>query len=207
MALPYSRYLPYWKVRDILSYMESSSVQQSPDDPRSVLADAHRARKRLAAGLRLPTGLHPVLAAAVAVQVGTAAYGIAAQTTAGLAVALAGVAVMMGVAALLLHQFRRINGVRVDGLSSQIVLGTGGTSTLVYLGGFGAATWAAFESAWWLVAAAAVVGGVGYAFGTLRWWHAYRHDPAAHAGGVSRQVLAALAVCAFLGLVALLVTG
>jgi hypothetical protein len=207
MALPYSRYFPYWKVRDILSYMESSSVQQSPDDPRSVLADAHRARQRLAAGLRLPTGLHPVLAAAVAVQVGTAAYGIAAQTTAGLAVALAGVAVMMGVAALLLHQFRRINGVRVDGLSSQIVLGTGGTSTLVYLGGFGAATWAAFESAWWLVAAAAVVGGVGYAFGTLRWWHAYRHDPAAHAGGVSRQVLAALAVCAFLGLVALLVTG
>jgi hypothetical protein len=207
MALPYSRYLPYWKVRDILSYMESSSVQQSPDDPRSVLADAHRARQRLAAGLRLPTGLHPVLAAAVAVQVGTAAYGIAAQTTAGLAVALAGVAVLMGVAAFLLYQFRRINGVRVDGLSSQIVLGTGGTSTLVYMGGFGAATWAAFESRWWLVAGAAVAAGVGYAFGTLQWWHAYLHDPAAHASGVSPRVLAALAVLACLGLVALLVAG
>jgi len=143
-----------------------------PDDLRV------QARQRLADGLRLPTGLHPVLAAAVAVQVGAAAYGIAAQTTAGLAVALAGVAVLMGVAALLLYQFRRINGVRVDGLSSQIVLGTGGTSTLVYLGGFGAATWAAFESLWWLVAAAAVAAGVGYSFGTLRWWHAYRHDPA-----------------------------
>jgi hypothetical protein len=187
--------------------MESNPTQNNPGDPRSELAVADQTRQRLAARLRLPTGPHPILASAVAVQVGAAAYGIAAQTTAGLAVALAGVAVMMGVAALLLHQFRRINGVRVDGLSSQIVLGTGGTSTLVYLGGFGAATWAAFGSAWWLVAAAAVVGGVGYAFGTLRWWHAYRHDPAAHAGGVSPQVLAALAVCAFLGLVALLVTG
>ena len=138
---------------------------------------------------------------------GAAAYGIAAQTTAGLAVALAGVAVFMGVAALLLYQFRRINGVRVDGLSSQIVLGTGGTSTLIYLVGFGAATWAAFESRWWLVAAAAVAAGVGYAFGTLRWWHAYRHDPAAHAGGASPRVLAALAVLACLGLVALLIAG
>ena len=49
--------------------------------------------------------------------------------------------------------------------------------------------------------------GVGYAFGTLRWWHAYRHDPAAHAGGASPRVLAALAVLACLGLVALLVAG
>jgi hypothetical protein len=89
--------------------MESSSGLQNPDDPRSELAMADQARQRLADGLRLPTGLHPVLAAAVAVQVGAAAYGIAAQTTAGLAVALAGVAVLMGVAALLLYQSRLTN--------------------------------------------------------------------------------------------------
>jgi hypothetical protein len=187
--------------------MESNLGQQEPDDPRSELAVADEARLRLAAGLRLPAGLHPALAAAVAVQVGTAAYGIAAQTAAGLAVALAGVAVFLGVAALILHQFRRINGVRVDGLSSQIVLGTGGTSTLVYLCAFAASTWAAFESRWWLVAATAVAAGVGYAFGTSRWWHAYRHDPAARAGGASPRVLAALAVIACLGLVALMVAG
>lgn len=198
-------YLPNWKVAGTLSAMESDAAPQNPDDPRSELAIADQARQRLAAGLRLPTGLHPALAAAVAVQVGAAAYGIAAQTTAGLAVALAGLAVLMGVAAFLLYQFRRINGVRVDGLSSQIVLGTGGASTLVYLGGFGAAAWAAFESRWWLVGVAAVAAGVGYAFGTLRWWRAYRHDPAAHAGGVSPRVLAALAVFACLGLVALLI--
>lgn len=187
--------------------MASNPLQQTPDDPRAELAGADQARQRLADGLRLPTGLHPILAASVAVQVGAAAYGIAAQTAAGLAVALAGVAVLMGVAALLLYQFRRINGVRIDGLSSQIVLGTGGTSTLVYLGGFGTSTWAAFESRWWLVAMAAALAGVGYAFGTLRWWHAYRQDPATHAGGASPRVLAALAVLACLGLVALLLAG
>jgi hypothetical protein len=200
-------YLANRKVARILSTMENSPVEQHPEDPRFELAVADLARQRLAAGLRLPTGLHPALAAAVTVQVGAAAYGIAAQTAAGLAVALAGVAVLMGMAALLLYQFRRINGVRVGGLSSQIVLGTGGTSTLVYMAGFGAATWAAFESRWWLVAGAAVAAGVGYAFGTLQWWHAYLHDPAAHASGVSPRVLAALAVLACLGLVALLVAG
>src|SRR4051794_3114293 len=187
--------------------MESSPAQQNPGDPRSELAVADQARRRLAAGLRLPAGLHPVLAAAVAVQVGAAAYGIAAQTTTGLAAALAGVAVLMGVAALLLHQFRRINGVRVDGLSSHIVLGTGGPSTLIYLVGFGAATWAAFESRGWLVAAAAVVAGVSYAFGTLRWWHVYRDDPSAHASGASPRLFAALAALACLGFVALLIAG
>jgi hypothetical protein len=69
---------------------------------------------------------------------------------------------------------------------------------------FVVATWAAFDSRWWLVAVAAVVGGVGYAFGARRWWHAYQHDPAAHAGGASPRVLVVLAVLACLGLVALL---
>src|SRR5665811_1356124 len=132
-----SAYLPNWKVARILSTIENDRVQHNPDNPRSVLAGADQA------GLRLPTGLHPALAAAVAVQVGTAAYGIATQTAAGLAVALAGVAVSLGVAALTLYQFRRINGVRVYGLASQIVLGAGATSSLAYLGAFGAATWAA----------------------------------------------------------------
>ncbi len=138
---------------------------------------------------------------------GTAAHGIANHAGAGFAVGLVGVAVFLGVAALSLYQFRRINGVRVDGLASQIVLGAGAMSTLAYVCAFGAATWAAFESRWWLVAAAAVAGGVGYAFGALRWWHAYRQDPAAHTGGASPRVLAVLAAVACLGLVALMVAG
>ena len=200
-------YLTIWKVASILSTMETNPVQQNPEDSRSVLAEADEARQRLAAGLRLPTGLHPALAAAVAVQVGTAAYGIANHAAAGLVVALAGVTVFLAVAALSLYQFRRINGVRVDGLASQIVLGAGATSTMAYVAAFGAATWAAFESRWWLVAAVAAFGGVGYAFGFLRWWHAYRHDPADHARGASPRALAVTAVLACLGLVALLISG
>jgi hypothetical protein len=186
--------------------MESNSEHQNPDDPRSVLAEADRARQRMSAGLRLPAGLIPALAAATAIQIGTAAYGIANHAVVGLAVALAGVAVFLGVAAVMLFRFRQINGVRVDGLASQIVLGTGSLPTGIYVAAFGVATWAAFDSRWWLVAVAAAAGGAGYAFSTLRWWRAYRNDPVTHAGGTSPRMLAALAVVACLGLVALLVS-
>jgi hypothetical protein len=185
--------------------MESIPVHQDPDDPRTALAVADQARRRLTTGLRLPAGLYLVLATAVAVQLGAAAYGIAAQTVAGLAVVLAGLAVFLGVAALMLHRFRRINGVRVDGLASQIVLAAGASASLVYLGALAAGIWAALESLWWLVAVAAVAGGVGCALGARHWWHAYRHDPAAHARGASPRLLGALAVVACLGFAALLV--
>lgn len=178
-------------------------MPENPVDPAAALALADQTRQRLSTGLRLPTGMHPALAAAVTVQIGTAAYGVASQTVVGLVVALAGVAVFLGVAALTLYQFKRINGVRVDGLASQLILGTGTASTLVYMCAFAAATWAAFDSRWWLVVVASLAGGVGYAFGALRWWHAYREHPAAHAGGASPRVLAALAVVAGLGLVVL----
>ncbi len=185
--------------------MESISAQHDPDDPRAALAVAVEARRRLTAGFRLPAGFCEVFGAAVAVQIGAAAYGIAAQTVAGLAVVLAGLAVLLGVAALMLHRFRRINGVRVDGLVSQIVLAAGGSASLVYLGGFAAAVWAAFESRWWLVAIAAVSGGIGCALGVRQWWRAYRNDPPAHAGGASPRMLAVLAVVACVGFATLLV--
>jgi hypothetical protein len=187
--------------------MENNSMPENPDDPRAALAAADQARQRLTTALRLPAGLHPVLAVTVAIQIGTAAYGAATHTAAGLAVALAGVAVFLSVAASTLHRFRRINGVRVDGLASQIVLGTAAESTLVYLGAFAAATWAGFASRWWLLATIAVIGGAGYAYSLHRWWRAYRHDPAAHTGGASPRTLAALAALTCLGLVALLVAG
>ena len=189
----------------MLSNMESNPLPQNPGDPSSVLAAADLARDRLAAGLRLPRGLFPALALAIAGQVGTAAYGIAAQTTAGLAVVLAGMALFLGVAALVLVQFRRINGVRVDGLASTIILGTGTTSTLVYMGTFAAATWAAFESRWWLVVTAAVVGGAAYSLSAFRWWRAYRINPVERAGGASPRMLALLALAACVGFAVLMV--
>ena len=179
--------------------MESSPRPGTPDDPTAVLAAADRVRERFAAGLRLPRGTFASVAFAVAVQVAAAAYGIAAQTTQGLGVALGGAAVFLGVAAVVLLRFRRDNGVREDGLASTIVLGTGATSTVVYLGAFVAATWAAFESRWWLVAIAAVVGGAAYSLSAFRWWRAYRRDPVERAGGVSPRTLVLLAVVACVG--------
>jgi hypothetical protein len=185
--------------------MESS--RQDSDDARAALAAADEARSRLTTGLRLPTGFSPALALGGAVQVGAAAVGIAAQTVTGVAVALAGVAVFLGVAALLLHRFSRINGVRVDGLASQVVLAAGARASVVYLGALAVGIVAAFDSRWWLVAVAAVVAGVGCALGVRHWWHAYRQDPVTHARGASPRMLAALAVVACLGCAVLLVLG
>lgn len=196
--------------------MESNPRDQVPDQPddsadpvdaRAALAVADAAGRRMAAGLRLPAGTLPVLGAAVAVQVATAATGIAAQTTTGLAVVLGGLGVFLGAAALVLHRFRRANGVRVDGLASQVLLASGALASLVYPGAFAAATWAAFASQWWLVAVAAVVAGIGCAFGLRRWWRTYRHEPSEHASGASPRVLAGLAVVAVLGFATLLAFG
>ena len=178
---------------------------QPHDDPTSALAAADRARDRLATGLRLPRGLFPALAVAVAVQVGAAAYGIAAQTTAGLAVLLGGAGVFLGAASLVLVQFRRINGVRLDGLASTIILGTGTLSTVVYMVTFAAATWAAFGAHWWLVATAAVVGGAAYSASAYWWWRSYRTNPVERAGGASPRTLALLALAAGVGFAVLMV--
>ena len=175
------------------------------DDPSAALAAADQARDRLATGLRLPSGLFPALAVAIAVQVGAAAYGIAAQTTAGLAVLLAGLAVFLGVAALVLVQFRRINGVRLDGLASTILLGTGTVSTVVYMAAFAAATWAAFGSLWWLMVTSAVVGGAAYSASAYLWWRSYRTNPVERAGGASPRTLALLALAAGVGFAVLMV--
>jgi hypothetical protein len=187
----------------MLSNMESNRS----DDATAVLRAAEDARRRMSGSLRLPSGLFPALAAAVALQVGTAAYGISVQTLGGLAIALGGVAVFLALAAFLLHRFRQANGVRVDGLSSQIVLGSRTTASVVYVAAMAAATWAAFEEQWWLTVVAAVAGGIGYALDAQRWWVAYRLDPAGHAGGASPRVLAGLAVVACVGLVVLVVLG
>lgn len=168
---------------------------------------ADQARRQLTSGLRLSAGHYLVLATAVAVQIGTAAYGIAAQTVAGLAVVLADLAVFLGVAALMLHRFRRINGVRVGGLTSQILFAAGASASLGYLGAFAAGIWAAFYSLWWLVAMAAVAGGIGCALGARHWWQVYRHDPAAQARGASPRQLGAFAVLACLGFAALVLFG
>jgi hypothetical protein len=67
-------------------------------------------------------------------------------------------------------------------------------SSLVHMAAMGAAIWAAFEGQPWLVGLAAVAGGAAYAASSQLWWREYLREPATHAPGESRLVLALLAV-------------
>ncbi len=184
-----------------------SNAEYDAETARASLSAADDARRRLTSNLRLPAGLYPVLGIAIAVQIATAAYGIAAQTVAGLGVALAGLAVLFGTAAILLHRFHRINGVTVDGLTSQLALAPGGPAMLAYLGALAGSIWAAFAGQWWIVAVAAVLGGIACALGTRHWWRGYLRNPSTHARGASPRVLGALAVATAIGFVVLMVLG
>ena len=85
------------------------------------------------------------------------------------------------------------------------MLGTSTRSSLVHLAAMGAAIWAAFEGQPWLVGLAAVAGGAGYAASSRLWWREYLREPATHARGESRAVLAMGAVTFVVALVALVV--
>jgi hypothetical protein len=183
-----------------------ASMNAFPSDPAGELAAAELARQRLTGGLRLPTWFHTSLGVAVAVQIGAAAYGIAEQTGRGIAVAVAGCLPFVVVAWVQVTRFRRLNGVRVDGLVSRAVLGTSTWSVLAEMAGLAGAIWAALEDQPGLAAAAAVAGGAGYAASSYLWWRAYQRDPAGHARAESPATLLGyglVAVAAFVLLVAL----
>ena len=161
-------------------------------------------QQRLASTLTLPRGFAPVLGGAIAVHVATAAVGIEQQTVAGLGLVALGLVVFAVAAAWLLARFRAVNGATVGGLTSRAVLGTSHTSSAVYAAAFAAATWAAFEAQWWLVAVCALAGGAAYAACALAWWRAYQRDPATHAHGESRLVLGLIAAAVVVGAVVLM---
>jgi hypothetical protein len=193
--------LPIWKVQPILSNMESMSA--TPSDPAGDLAAAEAASRRLTGSLRLPSWFHSSLGAAIALQVGTAAYGIAGQDGAHLAVAVAGVVVFLAVAVVQVRRFRQLNRVRVDGLVSRAVLGTSTRSSVAYAAGFAAAAWAALADHAWLAAVASLATGAGYAGSAALWWRDYLRDPSGHAMAESRATLLLYVVVAVAALVAL----
>lgn len=175
------------------------------DELRAYLARADQSGSAFAAKVRLPPEFYPALAVALSAQITAAALGIAAQSVPGIAVSLAGVAFFFAAAGFLLYRFQQANGVRINGLITQVLFITGGPATLIYLGAFAAAVWAAFESAWWLVLLAAAVGGIGCTLSLRRWWGAYRRSPEKQEPGASALVFAGIAAAVFLGLLALVV--
>ena len=180
----------------MLSNMESSERPINPSEAQAAIADAESARTRLASSLRLPSFFFSSIGAAIAVQIGTGATGIADQGTWGMVVLAGGVLVFVLVAVVQLARFRRLNGVWLGGLASQVVLGTAGLASLTYAAAVGAATWAAFAGAEWLTLIAAVAGGAIYAWAGRRWWHSYQGAPAEHSRGEQTVILVAAVVLA-----------
>lgn len=185
--------------------METSSVAPTPDDAATALRQADSAGSALASGLRLPSYFYSSIGTATAVQIGTAAVGIANHNAQGLVVAIAGVLVQLCVGGTQIARFRSLNGVRVRGFESRVVGGTANTASTAYGVAFGGALWAAFTDAWWLVAVFSLLGGIGYAVGGQRWWRTYQRDPAANSRGDSAVWLAILGCAAVAGMVALVI--
>jgi hypothetical protein len=183
--------------------METSSTSPTPDEAATALRQAESAGSALAGGLLLPSHFYSSIGTATAVQIGTAALGIASQKAWGIGVAIAGVLVQFCVGGMQIARFRWLNGVRVRGFESRVVFGTANTVSTVYALAFGGAVWAAFIDAWWLVAVFAVLGGVGYAVGGQRWWRAYQRDPAGNSRGDSAVLFAVLLCAAVAGMLAL----
>ncbi|MCW2542087.1 MAG: hypothetical protein JWN95_3812 [Frankiales bacterium] len=187
----------------MLSNMESSERPIAPSEAQAAIADAESGRTRLASSLRLPSYFHSSIGAAIAVQIGTGAAGVANQEIWGMVVLAGGLLVFVLVAAVQLARFRRLNGAWVGGLASQVLLGTAGLASITYAAAFGLATWAALAGAGWLTPIAAVAGGGAYAWAGRRWWHSYQGAPAEHSRGEHAVVLVAAGVLALAFLVAL----
>lgn len=198
-------YLPCWKVRRILSTMETSGRRPTPDDAAAALLEATSARDQLSHQLTLPSWFYTSIGLSVVVQTASLAVGVADQSSAGIGLAVAGLVPFVLVAVVQLVRFRRLNGVWVGGLASRVVFGGDATASTVHFLGMGAAIWAAFEHRWWLVGLCAIVGGVGYALSGVRWMRSYRGDPAAHSRGESVLLLVVLVVLVMAGAVLLAV--
>ena len=168
----------------------------------AALSDAEASRAALAEGIRTPSWFFTSMAVAIAVQIATAAAGLAEET---LWITGAGLLVFGLVAGVQLARFRRVNGVWLGGFASRVVFGGGTAASLSYCAGLGAAIWAAYGSYWWLVALWSVAGGAAYALAGRRWLRGYRSDPARHSRGESAALLALMLLAAVGGLALLVV--
>ena len=190
--------------------MENMGGLPTPDEAAAALADAEASRTLLAGRLVVPSYFYISLGTAIAVQIGTTALGVAdvghrgVWHEAGWLMA-GGLVALAAVATIQLIRFRRLNGLWLGGFASRVVGGTAAAASVSYVLTFGAAIWAAFAGAWWLVGLSSLAGGLTYAMSGRRWVRIYRGEPAAHARGESAAWLAVAATLALAGLVLLMV--
>ncbi len=176
----------------------------TPDEAAALLDDAGRDRDTLAADLVVPSGYEAWMGAAVAIQLGTVAIGVAVGSPAALGALLGGVVLFAAVAGWQVWRFRRANGVLVSGFVSRAVLGNDARASIAYGAALAAVIGAGLHAAWWLAAVCATAGGVLYVLSGRRWLRLYRGDPAGRSRGESVLVLVVISVLALVGLVLLL---
>jgi hypothetical protein len=149
----------------------------TPVEASAAIADAEAGRTSLAHHVVVPRLFFASIGAAVALQIGTTAVGLADGTGSPDWLLVAGLVVFAAVAGGQLVRFQRLNGVWLGGLLSGV---------------------------WWLVPLCAMAGGVGYALSGLGWMRRYRFEPAVHSRGESAGWLALLGVLALACLVLLI---
>ncbi len=186
--------------------MESTPRPHIPSaaEASAALNDAEAARATLAQSTKMPSWFFASLGAAIAVQIASTAVGVADPSPLTLAALASGIAILAAAAGVQLARFQQLNGVRLGGLLSRVVLGTGTIASASYALAATAAILAAFDKRWWLVVTASIIGGALYALNGRHWLRAYRAQPAAHARGESLTWLALLTVAALAGLALLL---
>jgi hypothetical protein len=187
----------------MLSNMESMSGPPTPGEAAAALADAEAGRSSLADRVVVPRLFLVSIGAAVAVQIGTTAVGLAGTDASSRWLLVAGLVLLLLVSVVQLVRFRAANGIWLGGLVSRVVGGTATAASVSYAAALGAALWAAFAEAWWLVPLCAVAGGVAYALSGLSWLRAYHAEPGTHSRGESAAWVAVLGVLALAGLVLL----
>ena len=184
--------------------MESNETQLTAKEASTALREAEASRTTLAQRIATPSWFFTSIGAAITMQIATTAVRLAAPSTATLAALVIGIVVLAAVAGVQLARFRRLNGVHVQGFLSRVVLGTGALASASYALAIVAATWAAFDEHWWLVAIWSAIGGTSYALSGRRWLRVYRAEPARHAQAESAAYLAVLSAAALAGLAVLL---
>ena len=154
-----------------------------PAAAAAALAASDRARTAIARSVRLPRGHDLLIGAAVAVQIATAVIGIASADDVGasegavLGWVAVGVVVFLVAALVEVVRFRRINGVRLDGFTGRVVLGTDLWASLSEGGAVVVAYVAADSGLWWLALLVSCAGGAAYALCGRRWMRRYREVP------------------------------
>jgi hypothetical protein len=187
--------------------MENMMALPTPEEAAAALAEADTSRARLAGGLTLPSFFYSSLGVTVAVQIAAGAGEVALDTVLTRSLAIAGAALFGLTAGLQLVRFRQLNGVRIGGLTSRVVLGTGWAAGVSYGLALTVACWAALAGRWWLVAVCAGAGGLGYALSGRRWVRRYRGDPASHARAESAGWLVAGSALALAAMALLVLVG